>query len=298
MPERQRLRYRAPMNTALPIPLPGARAGGDGLDPAALEELRQAHALLETPGLAAQLANAVGAPLEYVMTRRLPVPATRLVNALVRSALQQSLRAAVATLDPGQRRPPRTRTHTLVAAASGAAGGAFGLAGLAVELPVTTTVILRSIAEIARAQGESLDDPATTLACFEVLTMGGRASRDDGAESGYFAARAVLAQQVAAAAEYVAVHGLVGKGGPVIVQLLAAIASRFSVNVSQKLALQAVPLVGAVTGATLNTLFMRHFQAMAQGHFTVRRLERRYGADVVRRAYQALGDEAGDRPAA
>src|SRR5690606_34157857 len=279
--------------TALPIPLPGARAGGDGLDPAALEELRQAHALLETPGLAAQLANAVGAPLEYVMTRRLPVPATRLVNALVRSALQQSLRAAVATLDPGQRRPPRTRTHTL-----GAAGGAFGLAGLAVELPVTTTVILRSIAEIARAHGESLDDPATTLACFEVLTMGGRSSSDDGAESGYFAARAVLAQQVAAAAEYVAVAGLVGKGGPLIVQLLSAIAARFSVNVSQKLALQAVPLVGAVTGATLNTLFMRHFQAMAQGHFTVRRLERRYGADVVRRAYQALGDEAGDRPAA
>jgi hypothetical protein len=96
----------------------------------------------------------------------------------------------------------------------------------------------------------------------------------------------------------VAVHGLVGKGGPLIVQLLSAIASRFSVNVSQKLALQAVPLVGAVTGATLNTLFMRHFQAMAQGHFTVRRLERRYGADVVRRAYLALGNEAGDRPVA
>src|SRR5690554_4531647 len=262
------------------------------LDATALAELAQARELLENPGIAAQLANLVGAPLEYVMARRLPAPATKLVNALLRKALQQSLRAAVATLGKGAALPARQRTHTVAAAASGAAGGAFGLPGLLVELPLTTTLILRSIAGIARAEGEPLDDPATTLACFEVLTMGGRASADDGAESGYFAARAVLAQQVAAAAEYVAVHGLVGKGGPLIVQLLSAVAARFSVNVSQKVALQAVPLVGAATGAALNTLFMRHFQAMARGHFIVRRLERRHGTEAVRRAYGAPGDES------
>jgi len=274
------------MSILVPNPLHGPRVA---LDSAALDELRRARELLENPGIAAQLANFVGAPLEYVMEKRLPAPATKLVNALVRKALQHSLRAAVATLGKQAMPPARTRTHTVAAAASGAAGGAFGLAGLAVELPLTTTLILRSIAEIARAEGEPLDDPATTLACFEVLTMGGRASTDDGTESGYFAARAVLAQQVAAAAEYVAVHGLVGKGGPLIVQLLSAIASRFSVNVSQKLALQAVPIVGAATGAALNTLFMRHFQAMARGHFTVRRLERSHGVEAVRRAYDALG---------
>lgn len=270
------------------LAIPDPRAPGP--DPAAIEELRRARELLETPGIAAQLANAVGAPLEYVVTRRLPSAVTRLINALVRKALEQSLRAAMATLGRGAASAPRMRTHTAAAAASGAVGGAFGLAGLAIELPVTTTLILRSIAEIARAEGEPLDDPATTLACFEVLTMGGRAASDDGAESGYFAARAVLAQQVAAAAEYVAVHGLVGKGGPLIVQLLSAVSARFSVNVSQKLALQAVPLVGAATGAAINTLFMHHFQAMARGHFTVRRLERVYGAEVVAAAYRALAD--------
>ena len=280
------LRYRVPMPSPTTL-----QPSVSTLDATALDELRAAHALLETPGLAAQLANLVGAPLEYVMEKRLPAPATKLVNALVRKALAQSLRAAVATLG-GAAAPPRPHVHALAAAASGAAGGAFGLAGLAVELPVTTTLILRSIAEIARAEGERLDDPEATLACFQVLTMGGRASRDDGAESGYFAARAVLAQQVASAAEYVAVHGLVGKGGPLIVQLLSAVAARFSVNVSQKLALQAVPLVGAATGAALNTLFMRHFQAMARGHFTVRRLERQYGVEAVRRAYDALGGDS------
>lgn len=262
------------------IPILGARE---------LDELRRAREMLEQPGLAAQLANAVGAPLEYVLTRRLPTPVTRLVNTSTRKALQQSLRVAVATLDGRRRiRPARTRTHTFAVAATGAAGGAFGLAGLAVELPVTTTLILRSIADIARSEGERLDDPRATLACFEVLTMGGRRNDDDGAESGYFAARAVMAQQVAAAAEYIAVHGLVGKGGPVIVQLLTAIAARFSVNVSQKVAMQAVPVVGAATGAALNTLFMRHFQRMARGHFIVRRLEHQHGAEAVRRAYEAL----------
>ena len=263
------------------------------LDPAALDERRRARALLEHPGIAAQLANLVGAPLEYVMARRLPPAASRLVDALVRKALQQSLRAALATLGPGPA-PARTRSHAAAAATSGAIGGAFGLAGLAIELPLTTTLILRSIAGIARAEGEALDDPGTMLACFEVLTMGGRSRGDDGAESGYFAARAMLAQQVAAATEYLAVHGLAGRGGPLIVQLLSAIASRFSVNVNQKLALQAVPVIGAATGAALNALFMRHFQAMARGHFVVRRLERHHGAEAVRVAYRALAGEKQD----
>ena len=254
-----------------------------------IEELRRARALLENPGLAAQLANAVGAPMEYVMAKRLPPRITKLIDATTRKALEQSLRVATATLRRGATRPAaRTRTHVFAAAATGAAGGAFGFAGLAVELPITTTMIMRSIADIARSHGEDLDDPAAMLACFEVLTMGGRSASDDGAESGYFAARAVLAHQVATAAEYIAVHGMAANGGPAIVQLLASIGSRFSVKVSQKVAAQAVPVVGAVSGAALNTLFMRHFQRMAQGHFVVRGLERRHGGVAVREAYDAL----------
>lgn len=93
---------------------------------------------------------------------------------------------------------------------------------------------------------------------------------------------------LSAAAHYVAAHGFASKGAPVLVSLVSRVAAKFSVNVGEKLAVQAVPLVGAVSGATLNTVFMRHFQAMARGHFIVRRLERRYGQDAVRRAYEAL----------
>ena len=51
-------------------------------------------------------------------------------------------------------------------------------------------------------------------------------------------------------------------------------------------------LIGAAAGATINLMFMSHFQDVSRGHFTVRRLERQYGQDVVRAAWQTL--EAGD----
>ncbi len=75
---------------------------------------------------------------------------------------------------------------------------------------------------------------------------------------------------------------------PAIVRLIAMIAARFNVQVSQKAAAMMVPVVGAAGGALVNTLFINHFQDMARGHFTVRRLERRYGADAVQQAYRSL----------
>lgn len=266
--------------TTLPIPV---------MDAAAQRDLATAHALLENPGVAAQLANALGAPIESLIAKRLPKMVTRSIDGVTRRALQVAMTSALLSLrsKTDAQQPASTARHTLAVAVAGGACG-FGLPGLMVELPVTTTVMLRSIADIARAEGESLHDPETALACLEVLAHGGRSASDDGAESGYFAVRAAMAQQLSAAASYVAAHGFASKGAPALVSLVSRVAAKFSVNVGEKLAVQAVPLVGAISGATLNTVFMRHFQAMARGHFIVRRLERRFGEDAVRRAYEAL----------
>ncbi len=265
----------------LPIPV---------MDAAAQHDLVIAHALLENPGVAAQLANALGAPIESLITRRLPKMITRSIDGATRGVLQVAMKSALLSLrgKADTQRPASTARHTMVAAVTGGAGGFFGLPGLMVELPVTTTVMLRSIADIARSEGESLQNPETALACLEVLAHGGRSISDDGAESGYFAVRAAMAQQLSAAAHYVAAHGFASKGAPALVSLVSRVAAKFSVNVGEKLAVQAVPLVGAVSGAALNTLFMRHFQSMARGHFIVRRLERRFGEEAVQRAYAAL----------
>ena len=43
---------------------------------------------------------------------------------------------------------------------------------------------------------------------------------------------------------------------------------------SEKLAAQAAPILGAIGGAAVNAAFADHFQTLARGHFIVRRLER------------------------
>jgi hypothetical protein len=51
-------------------------------------------------------------------------------------------------------------------------------------------------------------------------------------------------------------------------------------------AAQLIPLVGAASGAAINHIFIEHFQNVARGHFTIRRLERTYGAQMVEEAYR------------
>ena len=83
------------------------------------------------------------------------------------------------------------------------------------------------------------------------------------------------------------------EGAPVVVRLIARIAARFNVVVSEKVAAQAVPVVGAASGAAINLLFVNSFQRTASGHFVVRRLERKYGPDVVKGAYEAIATRRG-----
>ena len=73
-----------------------------------------------------------------------------------------------------------------------------------------------------------------------------------------------------------------------LVRFITLVASRFGVVLTQKFAAQALPLVGALGGASVNYVFIEHFQEMAQGHFTVRKLERAYGKDIVRAEYERL----------
>src|SRR5262249_30719630 len=103
----------------------------------------------------------------------------------------------------------------------------------------------------------------------------------DRSEGGYFAVRGILAKTVSEAARFIAERGLVQEGSPILVRFLTQVASRFGVVVTQKVAAQALPIVGALGGAAVNYAFIEHFQDVARGHFTVRRLERAYGKDLV-----------------
>jgi hypothetical protein len=83
-------------------------------------------------------------------------------------------------------------------------------------------------------------------------------------------------------------RGLVEQGAPAIVRFITQVAGRFGVNVSEKVAAQAVSVIGAAGGMVNNVLFIDHFQEMARGHFIVRRLERTYDPQLVRAEYERL----------
>lgn len=148
--------------------------------------------------------------------------------------------------------------------------------------------MLRSIADIARSEGETISKIASKIACIEVFALGGPSKSDDASKSGYFAIRAALARSVTKAAEYIAQKGLAEEGAPALVRLIAQIAQRFSIQVSEKAAAQAIPAIGAAGGVLINTLFIDHFQDMARGHFIVRRLERKYGKEIVEATYKTV----------
>lgn len=252
-----------------------------------LEDLKYARHMLENPGLAAKITGVVGIPVEKAFGF-LPAKWSETVQSATRTALEDALKFAVSTMKERAGRESSDLVHKLIVAASGAAGGAFGLPALTLELPVSTAVMLRSIADIARSEGEQIKDPTVRLACLEVFALGGASSREDAAETGYFVIRAALARAVSEAAQYIAERGLGQEGAPPVVRLIARLASRFSVSVSQKVAAQAVPVVGAAGGALINTIFIDHFQSMARGHFIVRRLERTYGPSLVKTTYTEL----------
>jgi hypothetical protein len=276
-------------NPTVPKPMNAPFSGKDRAD------LWLAKQLLENPGIAIQIANLLGSPIEYVVAKKLPKKATALIDKTAHAAVTAAFSAAVLTLRKDKLgTPARKGLHRGVAVGAGAVGGFFGWLGLAAELPFTTTMILRSIAEIARSEGESPHDLDTRLACIEVLAFGGSGKNDDAAESGYFATRAALAQQISAVSQHIVHRGLSEGGAPVVVRLINAIANRFSVPVTEKVVFEAAPIIGALSGASLNAIFMGHFQKVAQGHFIIRRLERTHGAEAVRQAYESAGLDHGD----
>ena len=81
-----------------------------------------------------------------------------------------------------------------------------------------------------------------------------------------------------------------------LVQFLNRIAARFQIVISDKLAAEAVPVAGAVTGSLINAAFTDHFNRVAEFHFGILRLEREHGAEMVQAAYRQAVERARRRP--
>jgi len=263
-------------------------------------DLQRAVELLESPTLTAKMANLIGSPLEFAV-KRLPDSVSRRIHGAVEAALFKSAQAALWSMDNTPGKAASTRWHKLAAATSGAVGGAFGFTTLFIELPVSTTIMMRSVADVARSEGFDLREMSTRHACLEVFALGGNSGKDDASETGYYITRGFTAEVMRHLSAELAGRAVGGspvmigltpkEAGKWLAKIVEKVAARFGVVVTEKFAAQAVPIVGAVAGATLNTMFTDYYQDVARGHFIVRRLERSYGYETVRAAYSLLAAE-------
>ena len=188
----------------------------------------------------------------------------------VRRALERSYEVAAQTGG----RLEGDRANKLLATVSGALGGLGGLPTALAELPVATTVIFRSVQGVAARNGEDPLSAETRLECLRVFGSGGPGKEDDGIDTTFIGARVSLT-------------------GPAVHKLIATVAPRFAAVLSQKLAAQAVPVLGAAAGAGTNYAFTDYFTEMAHVHFGLRRLARGFGeAQVLDEFHRVLADRS------
>jgi hypothetical protein len=221
------------------------------------------------------------------MLRAMPRATSRGLNRVIEAAILHCLNLAISSIDQTTRRPPANRLSSLVAGINGGVSGFFGAAALPIELPLTTALMLRAIADTGRHYGEDLSQLEARLACVEVFALGTRGPGKR-LDVGYYATRALLSKLAGDASAYLIERSAVSASTPVVNSLVSEIVARFGVIASERFAASALPVLGAVGGATVNMIFMNHFQHVAQGHFIIRRLERQYGAAPVRRQYEDL----------
>ena len=252
--------------------------------------LTRAADQLEQASFAIKLADVIGGPVIRTLGM-LPRVADRKIAKVIEAALLKCLSIAIDSLEGTPPSPPSRWVPRLTTGVTGGLGGLFGALALPIELPLTTTLMLQSIADIARHQGEDLARPEARLACLEVFALGDRRSGKR-ADIGYYATRALLAQVTADLTALIIQRRMVDTTSPVAMRLVRELGERFGIAVSERAAASALPIIGVVGGAAVNMMFMSHFQQIAEGHFTIRRLERRYGGEVVRNLYRSIATEA------
>jgi hypothetical protein len=252
-----------------------------GIAPADLDRMREAARILVAErGLAFRIGSFVGDQTEgfvnaagrflmnnsgFSARKLVEMSLTALYDAATRGMDTVALAEAVAATSAGRR-------HKLVSTITGAATGFMGAPGMIVDIPLTTGLMLRSIAGIARSYGEDPTTPEGRRACLEVFALSEHRDGADG-QAGYWAARAALSR--------LAIDGFVRR-----------VATILGVSFSQKLMARAIPVVGAVAGGSLNYAFMDYYQQMARVHFTLRAVERRYDPEMVRACMDRLTEQA------
>ena len=134
------------------------------------KQLFKAYDVLENPGFRIQMMNIIGKPLEKGM-ELLPDGLSKQIAKVSNVALTNAARLALRTLSKSPKNASYNWSHRLCVWTTGAVGGFFGVCGGLVEIPISTTIMLRSILDIARSEGEDLSSPEACIAALQVFAF-------------------------------------------------------------------------------------------------------------------------------
>ncbi|WP_299385827.1 EcsC family protein [uncultured Lacinutrix sp.] len=255
------------------------------INPEDLKLLEEAKSTMHNLSWAMRNINLVGDTIESKI-KMVPEKYIQKLQQATESILMGIVKTNLLTISKNKKfSKPSSKTYKAVVTGSGFLSGLFGSAsGIGTpifisELTLTTKFIMRSIMDIARSQGEDLYSTDTQMACLEVFALGGDSKNDDGLEASYYTLRAGLSSFINNAS-------LSGSGA--IANLISKIATRYSITISEKFVAQAVPVLGGIGGGTINYVFIDHFQNMATAHFTIKKLEKKYGKELIEKVYKTI----------
>jgi len=224
-----------------------APIGPDAVE-ARLTALAARHARAGNAGI--QLLNVIGGQAETLL-QRLPDGVRRELAERTDRALRMAMEAAHRSRglvgdNPGW----MSRALTT---AMGGLGGMGGLPTALAELPVTVTVLMRAIQDVAVEHGFDPAEPGVQYDCVQVFAAAGPLDHDDGSDLAFLSTRMAVT-------------------GTAVQALIARVAPRLATVLGQKLAAQSVPVLGAAAGAATNYAYTSYYQQMAHVHFGLRRL--------------------------
>ena len=140
-------------------------------------------------GIGVQLLTMVGGKAEQLL-ERLPAP----VRAKLEEGTERALKLAMRAAHSSRKALPDQAdwVNTAMSTAMGAAGGFGGLPSALVELPATTTVLLRIIQGVAVEHGFDPNTERVQFDCIRVFAAAGPLAADDGADLGFITLRVTL----------------------------------------------------------------------------------------------------------
>ncbi len=272
--------------------------------------IEDAASFLEGGNTFVKFAQKLGKPIDRLQ-EKLPVPARRILHQAIERSMKKALELSIETIaspsvsdlhSSWENANSRTRRHawmhTAAVTTTGAISGAMGISALLIELPISTSIILRAISSVAQEWGQDIRKPETQLQCLYIFSLGSHnSSKDDEMDTSYLASRIAYQRLIGEVAAFMGQHAakdlllaLERGGAPAFVRLLGLLTPAFERTVLKKVMSRAIPIVGALGGAAINAAFCSYFTAAARYHFGLLYLEQKYGPDLVRYGYRRIAE--------